>query len=138
MTLATFSELNYIAVAVAAILYFALGALWYGALFGKPWMAEIGLTEEAMQNDNNPVLYLFTLLLYLIAGVIVAYLIHVLGLTTIAEGIFLAGLGYMGFLLPSLGATFIFESRTTRLFLIDSGYHFFGFIILGVVLTLWP
>ena len=54
-----------------------------------------------------------------------------------AEGIFLAGLGYMGFLLPSLGATFIFEGRSGKLFLIDSSYHFLGFVLLGVILALW-
>src|SRR4051812_43382049 len=33
------SDLNWLHVLVAAIAYFALGALWYSPLFGKKWIA---------------------------------------------------------------------------------------------------
>ena len=37
----TMMSVNYLAVLVAAALEIGLGALWYGPLFGKPWMAAI-------------------------------------------------------------------------------------------------
>ena len=38
-------EINYWAVVVAALSGFAVGALWYGPLFGRQWMAASGVTE---------------------------------------------------------------------------------------------
>ncbi|MSU46331.1 MAG: DUF1761 domain-containing protein [Lacunisphaera sp.] len=42
-------SLNYLAVAVTAVVGFLLGWLWYGALCGKAWMAEMKITEESMK-----------------------------------------------------------------------------------------
>jgi hypothetical protein len=42
-----FAGINYWAVAVAAIVGYVAGALWYWAL-GKPWMAAQGFTAESM------------------------------------------------------------------------------------------
>ncbi|MCH7574095.1 MAG: DUF1761 domain-containing protein [Candidatus Marinimicrobia bacterium] len=41
----TMISINYLAVLVAAAIEFGLGALWFGPLFGKPWMAAHGWTE---------------------------------------------------------------------------------------------
>ena len=40
------SEINYLAVIVAAIVGFSIGSLWYGPLFGKTWNREVGFREE--------------------------------------------------------------------------------------------
>ena len=37
---------NYAAVVVAAIVYWLLGAVWYGALFSKQWMALENMSAE--------------------------------------------------------------------------------------------
>ena len=40
---------NWIAVIVATVAAFILGAVWYSkALFGNQWMQEVGLTEETI------------------------------------------------------------------------------------------
>ena len=36
---------NYAAVIVSAIVYWLLGAVWFGMLFMKPWMALEGISE---------------------------------------------------------------------------------------------
>ena len=41
-----FSQLNWLAVIVAALVYFALGALWYSPmLFSRAWQRSIGWDE---------------------------------------------------------------------------------------------
>ena len=47
-------EISWLATLVATLLAFALGALWYGPLFGKAWMAEQGFVEEDLMRDFNP------------------------------------------------------------------------------------
>ena len=42
---------------VAALIPFLLGALWYGPLFGKPWMKVNGFTEEYLKKGNMAVIF---------------------------------------------------------------------------------
>ena len=43
--------INWYAIIAATLVGFAVGFVWYGPLFGKAWMKEIGLTEE--ENFKN-------------------------------------------------------------------------------------
>ena len=45
----SFAGLNYIAIVIAAVAGFGVGALWYTLLFQKPWMAAMGIDEEKMR-----------------------------------------------------------------------------------------
>ena len=48
--------LNWPAIIVAAIVPTIIGALWYGPIFGKQWLASTGKTEEYFrENGNMPV-----------------------------------------------------------------------------------
>lgn len=46
-------NLNWIAIIVAGLVPMAVGALWYGPLLGKQWMASTGKTEEFYANNGN-------------------------------------------------------------------------------------
>ncbi|MBY0423255.1 MAG: DUF1761 domain-containing protein [Parvularculaceae bacterium] len=43
--------LNVFAVLLAAVVFFALGAVWYGVLFSDAWMAANGVSEQAPDAD---------------------------------------------------------------------------------------
>lgn len=58
-----FPQLNIIAVIVAAIVPNALGAIFYGPLFGKVWLNSLGKTREEMKPKNEALVYLGALLL---------------------------------------------------------------------------
>ncbi len=45
-------SINHVAVVVAAVLFFALGAGWYN-LFSQPWLDGIGKTVEQIAKDNG-------------------------------------------------------------------------------------
>jgi len=141
MDLSLFSQINYIAVLVAAILYFVLGALWYSpVLFSKPWMESIGMTQEDMEG-TSPLIYLAPIILYLIAALVVAFLIKAIGITSIFGGLLLGFLGWLGFMIPGVGSSSVFQAQNfaqpMKLFQITIGYHLLGFLILGALLALW-
>ena len=46
-------EINMLAVFLGAAAFFAVGALWYGVLFGKPWRRAAGI-EDALGNMLKP------------------------------------------------------------------------------------
>ena len=60
-------ELNYLAIAVAAIVPSILGALYYGPLFGKQWLSSLGKTEAEMVPNNAGLTYGLALLM---AGIV--------------------------------------------------------------------
>ena len=45
-----FTQINWLASAVAAFIAFVLGGLWYGPVFGKQWQALAGVTDEMIAN----------------------------------------------------------------------------------------
>jgi hypothetical protein len=52
--------INWLAVVAASLVGFAIGFIWYGPLFGKPWMASVGMTEEDAQKGNMAKIFGFT------------------------------------------------------------------------------
>lgn len=141
MDLSLFSEINYIAVVVAAVLYFVVGALWYSpVLFSKPWMESIGMTAEDMQG-TSPLIYVAPIVFYLIAALVTAFLIKALGITSLFGGLLLGFLGWLGFMMPGIGSSSVFQAQNfpqpMKLFEITVGYHLVGLLILGGLLALW-
>ena len=47
------SNINWLAVLVAALSTFILGGLWYGPLFGRTWMRASGMTEERVNGAGS-------------------------------------------------------------------------------------
>ena len=51
-------QLNWLAVIVGALVYFALGALWYSPMFlGKAWQRSIGWDESRTPPEQSPMTY---------------------------------------------------------------------------------
>lgn len=129
-------EIDYLAVAVAAGLTFAVGGLWYSPLlFGNRWMALTGLTEEQTSTGA----------LRVFGGALVLQLAMALNLAmfigpdaTTGFAVFAAFAAGFGWVALGMGVTYLFERKPLGLWLIDGGYHAVSFTVMGVVLGLWP
>jgi hypothetical protein len=122
--------MNLIAITIATVSNFLLGGLWYSLLFGKLWQQESGTTfEQIKSNASTPYIYAF--IFSLLAAVGFNYLViepvslvHNLTLGLIIGALFVA---------TSLGINYQFAGRSTKLFLIDAGFHITRFIIYALV-----
>ena len=63
-------EINYLAIAAAAIVPSILGAIYYGPLFGKQWLSSMGKTSEEMKPSNMGLTYGLALLMAVIVSFI--------------------------------------------------------------------
>jgi hypothetical protein len=131
------TELNHIAVLVAALSMFALGGLWYSpVLLGKIWMRANGFTAEDLQRGSP--LRIFAL--SLICSLVMAYNLAMFlsgPETTVAWGAtagFLAGFGWV-----ALSVTMIaqFERRPAAYVLVNGGYVTVAFTVMGAILGAW-
>lgn len=50
-------NLNFLVILGAGFIPMAVGALWYGPLFGKAWMEEAGMTLEKIEGANMAKIY---------------------------------------------------------------------------------
>ncbi len=132
----TMASINYLAVLVAALSNFALGALWYSrVLFGNPWMQASGMTEEKVRSANMGRTFGLAFVLELVAAFVLALFIgpdaglHLGLLFGLHIGLFLVG--------GSLGVLYLFEQHPLKLWLVNAGYMTVAFGLMGAILGAW-
>ena len=137
-----FGALNWLAVIVAALVYFALGALWYSPmLFARPWQRSIGWDESRTPPQGSAMTYIVPVLAYLVMAVAVGLLVEATGTDELAEGIILGLVLGIGL---SLAHTFVDASFSPEKpapwtwFAINGTYHALGLVIVSVILAIWP
>jgi hypothetical protein len=128
---------NYAAVFVAAIAYWLLGAVWYGALFNKPWMLLEHMSMEQAK-DMNPVLpYVITFALNLLIAYSLAQICIWRNANTLGRGASVGVLLWIGFVGPVTFTTYMYEMRPWQLFAINQFYPLFGFVLMGAIIGAW-
>jgi hypothetical protein len=128
---------NYPAVVVAAVVYWIMGALWFGVLFAKPWMALEQMTEEQARSANPVLPYVVSFLLNLLIAYVLGQLCLWRNATTAARGAALGTLLWIGFVGPITYTTYMYELRPWQLFAINQFYPLAGLCVMGAILGAW-
>lgn len=131
-----FSSINWLAVVVAAVSAFVVGGLWYGPLFGKAWMNEMGFTEDELKEANMAKIYGIAFVLEFIIALQLAYFLgHGNSNPSIAEGAaygFHIGLFFIG---AAMAVNALFSRISLKLWFINSFYFVILLTLMGVILT---
>jgi len=132
----THFAVNWLAVIVAAVASFAVGAGWYMVL-AKPWMAAIGKTADQINaKDVSP--YVWSGIVQLIMAYFIALLTPVLfGEVTIWNGILTAINMWLGFVITSMIQGHRYQGAPWSLTAIDGGYLLVLLIVQGIVIGLF-
>jgi len=131
-------RINYLAVVVAAVVYWLLGALWYGVLFAKQWMALMGISkEQAEQQGQSAIPYVVAFLCGLVIAYVLALVCNASGATTAGKGASTGVLMWLGFVGTTTLTTYQFDGRPIALWAINYGYALIGFLITGAILAIW-
>ncbi len=129
-------DINYFAVAAAAVSAFVLGGIWYSKpVFGKAWMAASGVTEEKAQQAHPGKVFGIAFVWSLLGAYVFAMFLGpapALGFASAAG--FAAGLFWVA---GSFAINYQFEQRPLSLLLINGGYHTVQYTLYGAVLGLW-
>lgn len=140
MSFDVLGDLNWLAVGVATLAYFAFGGLWFStAAFGRQWQRAIGW-EPAEGETPGPEYYIGPLITCLIATVATAMLAEATGTDTFAEGLVLGlvlGVGVAGAVLFVTGYFDPKKPRPATWFGVTAGYHLIGIVIAAITLALW-
>ena len=130
------NEVNYLAVLLAALANFVIGALWYSPLlFSKKW-AEVVFKnqsfEEAVKGSNMAFIFTMAFLAGFIQAFALAMFLHS-GASAMIGGIF-AGIIALFFLAVNLYKNSLFERRPFTYVLINGGHDIVVFVVMGMIL----
>jgi hypothetical protein len=121
----------WIAVIVATISAFVLGGLWYGPIFSKPWMREMGVGRDFQPRVSRPLLFAIAIALNFIAAVVFGLFVGPAPSAALAVGAGAAvGLAWVA---PSIVIVYLFAARSAVLAVIDAGYAAAQFVLYGIV-----
>ena len=139
--LQNFDYLNWPAVAVAALAYFGLGALWYSkALFAKRWIADLKIDVNDPDAKKGMGM--------MFGGSLVMMFVQSLAIAILAERLGIRGAGWMSglklgaltgccFCAATVGVNYLYEKKPMSLFLINAGYAIVGNIIAAIIICSW-
>ena len=158
-------EFNFLAIIAAAVSALVVGFIWYNPkVFGNSWMKEAGLTEEQIKGGNMAKIFGLALLFaFLLAFMLPTIVIHQYGafsltggdienalpsfqafmddygnaFRTFKHGVFHGVLAGIFMALPILGTNALFERKSVKYILINSGYWIVTLGLMGGIICGW-
>ena len=136
-------SINYYAVLACSVLAMALGAVWYGPLFGKAWLKIVGagpsdLVARKKMMQGVWKLYIAQFLLTLFQVYVLAYYIE--GWKA-ASGLENSLWIWAAFIMPTVAGSAMWNNDSAKVswgrFLIQAGYQLILFASFGLILAYW-
>jgi uncharacterized membrane protein len=141
VTFDALSDLNWLAVIVAALAYFAIGAVWYAPpVFGRAWMAAGGMSMPEAGTRPSPAIYLTPLVGSVLSAIALGMLAKATGTDMLEEGIALGLVVAIGFAVAISFVTAQFESEKPKPMVwgaVNAGYHVVGNLVAAIIVASW-
>lgn len=141
MTFDPLGELNWLAVVVAAIAYFAIGAIWYARpVFGTIWGDAGGFPLPERGEGPGAAIFVTPLIGSVLAAIALAMIAKATDTDTFVEGIALGLIVAIGFAVSISLVTAQFESQKPKPLVwgaVNAGYHAVGTLIAAIVVASW-
>jgi hypothetical protein len=131
-------QINYLAILVASIIAFVIGAVWYSpVLFFKPWASASGKTAEELKKGASPMTYVITFISWFVAVYVLARIFWHTGVNNLGSGLRITLLCWLGFGAAANLIHILFEGKKYQIWLINWGYILVGLLVSSVLLTIW-
>jgi len=134
------SHINWLAVLVAAVAYFVLGALWYSkALFGTKWaqLTKLDMNNPDLKKGMGGMMISTFVLILVVCFALEILIVKINFEQEFSYGIKLGLLTGLAFATTAVSITYVYERKPTNLYLINTGYHVVGHVIAAIILVLW-
>lgn len=126
--------MNWPAIVIATLAFFAVGAVWYGALFRQPWAREVGVSAPPQGGAVARIMAL-TLLAEFVVVLMLGHLFARIQPSDHAKMMMAVGFG-LAIMAPALAINYLHQRKSLKLFLIDAGHFVIGMAVVGAVFVL--
>ncbi len=145
-------HINYLAVLVSAVASMIIGALWYGPLFGKQWIALMSWTNEQMETMKAKggameanggmkkaysIMFIGSLVMAWVLAHALIFASTYLGTSGASSGLMGAFFNWLGFVGPVTLTPVLWEGKSWKLWLLNNGYYLVTLSVMGIILSLW-
>ncbi len=127
-----FANVNTIAVIVAAVAGFAVGAVWYALLFSKPWLAAVGFTEADVKQGRSALPFVFSAIALLIMAWVLSSIVA--PADGIGRGILVGLILWLGFTATTTVVNYAYAARKPALMAIDVGHWLAVAVATGAII----
>lgn len=129
---------NHIAVVIAAVVFFAIGAVWY-TVFAQPWAEGIGKTMDQLMREKgaSPLPYAIGFFAILVMCYTLAWIVDRGMEPSAGNGALTGATVAFGVVGAMLALNYGFEARGVTLWLINAGYALVGLVIAGAIIGGW-
>ena len=128
-------DLNYLAIAAAAVAVFVVSAVYYIAFSGR--LRQLSPAYADAEGTPPPLEIVGEILRSLVVGVVVAALVSLIGITEVAGAIQLALALWVGFPVVLLTGSVIHEKVPPMLAAIHAGDWLLKLLVITVIVTIW-
>lgn len=131
-----FSGINYVAVVIATLAGFGLGAVWY-MILGGAWMRALGKTGDEISRDQGAAKalpFIIALVALFVMALMLAGLMGHLGNVSVRGGVISGFFVWVGFVITTMGVNHAFSGASPKLTLIDGGHWLAVLVIMGAVI----
>ena len=132
---------QWIVIIIAAVIQMALGAFWYSpAGFGKTWMSEMKYTDKEMgkaKSKGMAKLYIAAFIGSLLTSFVLSRIILLINASSASGGAATALLLWLGFAVPLLLGSVLWEMKSVKLYIINIAYQLVSMVAMGAVIGLW-
>ena len=131
---------NFLAVVVASVAAFAIGALWYGPLFGRQWRMLMGFGDEAMRSMAMTPAKAMTggFITTLILVFVLANMLALVGPSSVGEALTLSFWIWLGFVATIMMNSVWYENRPWKLYFINAAHYLVALLVATYILAWWP
>jgi len=112
---------NYLAVVVAALANYIIGAIWYAALFRKPWLRLSGVAEMKVTAISVVLALVAAFLTSFILDHALIFADAYLKTAGVGAGIMVGVLNWLGFIAPVTLGVVIYEKKPWALWVLNNG-----------------
>ncbi|MDE0170012.1 MAG: DUF1761 domain-containing protein [bacterium] len=132
----TLTGLNWLAIIVAAIVFFGLAAVWYQPrVMGRKWMEAAGV--EPPDAAPNPMTFVGVLVAYFVMAIVLAMVARGVGASSFVDGLALGLATGVAFVAAQAWVNVTFEQRSKNLVLVNGGIGIIGHVAMAVIVTVW-
>jgi hypothetical protein len=119
-------------VLAGAAAFFAVGALWYGVIFGKAWQRAAGLSTTQVRSGNMAVIFGLTFAFEVLVAMVLWHLVARTDPSQFVVMMMATGFA-AGVMIPAIGINYLYQRKPLALFLIDAGHFLLGMAAMGGV-----
>ena len=136
MLIELLGDLNWLAVIVATIAWYAFSAIWYTAL-SRAWIEAARVTPQGTGSMPPPPTMIGTLIGYLVTTIVIALLVTALNISEVGNAIELGVLLGIAFGVVSSFIVQLYEQKGSAYWLMNGVGAIIAWTIVCVILALW-